>query len=365
MRHGRYGEMKKFWQGKRVLVTGHTGFKGGWLTVWLSSLGAEVVGYALPPETSPCIYDLAKVEDFVDSHIGDVRNFGQLVQLIKASKPEIVFHMAAQPLVRRSYDNPKETFETNVMGTVNLMEAIRTYGASVRVIVNITTDKCYQNNQWAWGYREIDTLGGSDPYSFSKSCAEFVADAYRKSFFELSDIRISSVRAGNVIGGGDWSEDRLIPDLMTSLFSNKSLRLRNPDSIRPWQHVIEPLFGYMTLARRLYGCTSDEVGGLSAFNFGPKLADGMSVESIVRWLIQRDGRDFNFGIDSRQNGHKKEEKLLMLDSAKAKDLLHWESSLSLNEALGWTYDWYKAFYSGESMCDFTLNQIKCYEQLVC
>lgn len=364
MRHGRYGEMKKFWQGKRVLVTGHTGFKGGWLSTWLSSLGARVVGYALPPKTSPCMFNVVQVEDFVDSHIGDVRDFGQLSQLIKTFKPEIVFHMAAQPLVRRSYDDPRETFETNVMGTVNLMEAIRTVGTSVRVVVNITTDKCYQNNNWAWGYREIDALGGSDPYSFSKSCAEFVANAYKKSFFDLSDIRISSVRAGNVIGGGDWSEDRLIPDVMTSLFGNRSLHIRNPDSIRPWQHVIEPLFGYMTLAKQLYGCASDEIRDLSAFNFGPKLASDMSVESIVRRLIQRDGRDLSFEINLKKTCDKKEEKLLILDSAKAKDLLHWESSLDLNEALDWTYDWYKAFYGGESMCDFTLNQITRYEQLV-
>lgn len=363
MRHGRFGEMNNFWRGKRVLVTGHTGFKGGWLTLWLSSLGAKVTGYALPPVTSPSFYNETKVEDCVESHFGDIRDFEGLKNIFKAANPDIVFHMAAQPLVRRSYDDPRETFETNVMGTVNVLEALRVSETSCRVLVNVTTDKCYQNNNWIWGYREVDALGGSDPYSFSKSCAEFVAHAYRKSFFQFGNIRITSVRAGNVIGGGDWSEDRLIPDIMSAIFLGKDLSIRNPDSVRPWQHVLEPLFGYLKVAERLYLSEQGLAQDYSCFNFGPKLDGGMSVEWIVNELGRQDKHGLTYAINRLENGGKKEEKILMLDSSKAKDLLNWEPSLHLNDALKWTHDWYKNFYDGKSAIEYTFNQIKRYEQL--
>lgn len=362
--HGKFGEMKNFWVNKKILVTGHTGFKGGWLTVWLSSLGAKVVGYALPPETSPSFYKAAKVEEYAESIIGDIRDFEKFKKVLVSANPDIVFHMAAQPLVRRSYDEPRETFETNVMGTVNVMDALRVSKTSCRVVVNVTTDKCYQNNHWVWGYRENDALGGSEPYSFSKSCAEFVANAYRKSFFESKDIRIVSVRAGNVIGGGDWSEDRLIPDIIRSIFARQTLMIRNPASVRPWQHVLEPLLGYMKVAEQLYLCEHNRAQDYASLNFGPTLDGSMCVEWIVNQLIGQDGQGLKYEINPDQIGAKREEKILMLDSAKARNLLDWGSRLHLSEALNLTYDWYKAYYDGNAMRDYTLDQISRYEQLV-
>jgi CDP-glucose 4,6-dehydratase len=271
--------------------------------------------------------------------------------------------LAAQSLVRYSYQHAAETYQTNVMGTVNLLEAIRSCETSTKVVINITTDKCYKNNNWAWGYREIDLLGGSDPYSYSKSCSEFVAKAYRESFFERRDIRIASARAGNVIGGGDWSDDRLIPDIILMLFGDKNLVIRNPDSTRPWQHVLEPILGYMVLAKQLYEYKSDLIQNYSSFNFGPKQDESMSVQEIIRRVIEIHGEEVCFKIEQGQIGVKKEEKLLMLDSTKAKDLLHWESRIQLSQALEWTYDWYKTFYDGKSVREFTFDQIKRYEQL--
>lgn len=361
--HGKFGEMTNFWANKKILITGHTGFKGGWLAVWLSSLGAKVVGYALPPLTSPSFFYAAKVEEFIDSIFGDIRDFKKLQKVLVATNPDIVFHMAAQPLVRRSYDEPRVTFETNVMGTVNVMDALRVSKTSCRVLINVTTDKCYQNNHWVWGYRENDALGGSEPYSFSKSCAEFVAKAYGKSFFGPIDIDVVSVRAGNVIGGGDWSEDRLIPDIIRSIFSQQSLIIRNPDSVRPWQHVLEPLLGYMKAAKLLYLCEDNDAEDYSALNFGPTLNDCRRVEWIVNKLTSQDGRGLKYEINRDKIGLKREEKVLMLDSTKAKELLNWSSRLELSEALKWTYDWYKAYYEGRAVRDYTLNQIGRYEQL--
>jgi CDP-glucose 4,6-dehydratase len=364
MRLGKFGEMKNFWVNKKILVTGHTGFKGGWLTLWLSSLGAKVVGYALPPETSQSFYEAAKIQECAESIIGDIRDFENFKRVLVSANPDIVFHMAAQPLVRRSYDQPRETFDTNVMGTVNIMEALRVAKTSCRVLINVTTDKCYQNNHWVWGYRENDALGGSDPYSYSKSCAEFVANAYRKSFFETGNIRLASLRAGNVIGGGDWSEDRLIPDIIRSIFTHQPLTVRNPDSVRPWQHVLEPLFGYLKAAEQLYLCEHNHVQDYASLNFGPTLDGSMCVEWIVNKLIEKDSRGLTYEISSHQSDSKMEEKVLMLDSAKARNLLNWGSMFELSEALKWTYDWYKASYDGKAMREYTLHQIRKYEQLV-
>lgn len=356
--------MDSFWHGKRVLVTGHTGFKGGWLSLWLARLGAEVYGYAQPPKGPPSFCELIGVEDFVVSSIGDVRSYDNFQKVLLDADPHIIFHLAAQPLVRKSYDDPRETFETNVMGTLNLMEAIRVNRSSCKTVVNVTTDKCYQNNHWLWGYREIDPLGGSEPYSYSKSCAEFVASAYRKSFFESLDIQLVSVRAGNVIGGGDWSQDRLIPDIMNSIFAGNPLRIRNPESIRPWQHVLEPLFGYMTIAKLLY-LNELELGDDShAFNFGPKLDAGMSVESIARIMVDHHGGGAFYEIIRHEGEARKEEKMLLLDSTKAKSLLNWGAKLDLGQALIWTYDWYENFYGGKPMKEFSLGQIEKYEQLL-
>lgn len=276
-----------FWQGKRVFLTGHTGFKGSWLSLWLQHMGAELTGFALAPATSPNLYALANIERGLDSHIGDVRDFPALVDSITAARPEIVIHMAAQAFVRASYDFPVETYATNVMGTVHLLEAVRRVGG-VKAVVIVTTDKCYENREWNWGYRENEAMGGHDPYSSSKGCAELVSAAYRSSYFDpvaYSEHRVAlaTARAGNVIGGGDWSLDRLIPDILRAFAEQKAVQIRNPNAIRPWQHVLEPLHGYLTLAELLYEQGSKYAEG---WNFGPIESDAKPVKWIVAELAK-------------------------------------------------------------------------------
>ncbi|MDR3220765.1 MAG: CDP-glucose 4,6-dehydratase, partial [Candidatus Accumulibacter sp.] len=271
----------RFWQGKRVLLTGHTGFKGSWLALWLSRLGAQVTGFALPPPTEPSLFDLARIGECLSSVIADIRDADAIHQAVREAQPEIIFHLAAQPLVRQSYLDPVETYATNVMGLVHLFEAVRQSG-SARALVNVTSDKCYENREWLWGYREDETLGGHDPYSNSKACAELVTAAYRKSFFNRQDppIFVATARAGNVIGGGDWARDRLLPDILNAIAAGTPVRIRHPDAIRPWQHVLEPLRGYLMLAEQLY---RDGAACARAWNFGPADEDARP----VRWIVER------------------------------------------------------------------------------
>lgn len=344
-----------FWKNKKVLITGHTGFKGSWLALWLQSLGAQVIGYSLPASTSPNLFELASLEKNMKSHIGDVRDFNTLHQLIKNEKPEIVFHLAAQALVRRSYVNPIETYSTNVMGTVNLLEALRQVG-SARAAVIVTSDKCYENREWSWGYREIEPMGGHDPYSSSKACAEIVTAAYRHSYFENQPLNIASARAGNVIGGGDWAEDRLIPDFMRAIMTGDSLNVRNPQAIRPWQHVLEPLAGYLMLAERLWVEGNAFSGG---WNFGPDDQDAKPVEWIANALTRLWGQGSNWKLDL-QNNHPHEANYLKLDISKARSKLKWSPKWSLETALSLTVAWYKAYHEKNDIRDIMLKQIADY-----
>lgn len=351
----------QFWQGKRVLITGHTGFKGGWLSLLLQNLGAEVIGYALPPESGErSLYVLADVEQKMKSIMGDVRDLNSLKVVFERYKPEIVFHLAAQALVRESYQNPVETYATNVMGTVNLLEAVRT-SDSVRVIVNVTSDKCYENREWMWGYRENDPMGGHDPYSSSKGCSELVTNAYRSSFLggtkapRSSPVAVVSARAGNVIGGGDFAKDRLVPDIMSALIKREPLVIRNPTAIRPWQHVLEPLSGYLLLAEKSW---FDEPKFSGGWNFGPSTEDAKSVDWIVKNLVEMWGEGASWVPDINVNPH--EANFLTLDSAKARMLLGWRSRWALDKGLEAIVDWYKAFEDGEAMQPVVMSQINEY-----
>ena len=343
-----------FWKGKSVFLTGHTGFKGGWLAHWLTRLGASVYGYSLEPVSEFNFFSETKLrERLTDSTIGDVRDLKKLTIAMKKSNADIVFHMAAQPLVRESYDFPVDTFATNVMGTVNLLEAAR-QSQTVGAIVNITTDKCYENKEWLWAYRENDRLGGHDPYSASKACAELIACSYRKSFLALNKNHLASVRAGNVIGGGDWASDRLIPDFLRAIDAGKTLRVRSPHSVRPWQHVLEPLAGYLTLAQKLYE-EGDEYA--DAWNFGPKEEDSRS----VGWIVERlcgliPGADWE--VESKDSPH--EAVLLKLDSSKAKSELGWFQQWSLEVALAKTVEWHQAWKDKQDMDALTAMQISEY-----
>ncbi len=349
-----------FWHGKRVLVTGHTGFKGSWLSLWLQSMGAEVVGYALTPPTNPSLFEVANVSLGMTSIIGDIRDLAQLQKVFVEHQPEIVIHMAAQPLVRYSYLEPVETYSTNVMGVVNLLEAIR-QTKSVKAVVNVTTDKCYENREWAWGYRENEAMGGFDPYSSSKGCAELVTAAYRNSYFhpekyQTHGVAIATGRAGNVIGGGDWAEDRLIPDTMRAIVSGQPVNIRNPHSIRPWQHVLEPLSGYLLLAQRLYeeGHTFAE-----AWNFGPNDDDAKPVDWILDQLTNTWGDGASWHVDKGKHPH--EAHYLKLDCSKAKSQLQWQPKWSLATAIEEICVWHKAHTVGADMQAMCLHQIKQYE----
>jgi CDP-glucose 4,6-dehydratase len=344
-----------FWSNKRVFITGHTGFKGSWLSLWLQSMGAELRGMSLSPPTHPALFDVASVGKGMDHHIADIRDYDQVRRLMADFKPEIVIHMAAQPLVRLSYQQPIETYATNVMGTLHVLEAAR-YTDSVRAIVNITTDKCYENREWIWAYREDEPMGGHDPYSNSKGCAELVSSAYRRSFLKDAGIAVATARAGNVIGGGDWALDRLVPDILRALEKQESVLIRNPHAIRPWQHVLEPLSGYLLLAESLYenGQTDAE-----AWNFGPKDEGAQSVQWIVQELCKLWGNTALWTLQPGEHPH--EANFLKLDISKARQRLLWAPRWSLEAALNRITAWHKAWLARDNMHNVCLNQINEYK----
>ena len=350
----------EFWRGRRVLLTGHTGFKGAWLALWLQRLGARVTGFALGIPTRPSLYELAHVAEGMESIEGDVRDFDAIAAALLVARPDVVIHMAAQSLVRPSFAEPRMTYEVNVMGTVNLLEAVRRDG-TVRVVVNVTSDKCYENREWEWAYREDEPMGGHDPYSSSKGCAELVTDAFRRSFFSTGDAtRVASARAGNVIGGGDWAEDRLIPDIMRAVFAERAVHVRSPDSVRPWQHVLNPLGGYLALAQALW--SSPELAG--GWNFGPADEDARP----VRWIVQRmagrwpDRLHWVEDANTEQRLHLHEARYLKLDSSRARSLLGWRPRWGLGEALDATVAWYRALHAGAGMSAVTAEQIETYDR---
>lgn len=350
-----------FWHGKKVFLTGHTGFKGSWLSLWLQSLGAEVIGYALPPPTEPNLFDTAQVSAGMTSLIGDIRNAEELNQSLRDAAPDIVIHMAAQPLVRYSYTHPVETYATNVMGTVHLLEAVR-QTPSVRAVVNVTSDKCYDNKERAQGYREDEPMGGFDPYSSSKGCAELVTSAYRNAYFNPESyaahkVALASVRAGNVIGGGDWAADRLIPDILRALTESKPVVIRNPHAVRPWQHVLEPLSGYLLLAQKLY---EDGVDWAEGWNLGPRDEDARPVQWIVEQLTHAWGEGARWELDGGAHPH--EAHYLKLDSSKARTRLGWQPRWHLDQALEQTLAWQRAWLAKQDMRSFSMQQIDHYSE---
>lgn len=343
-----------FWQGKKVFLTGHTGFKGSWLSIWLQMLGVELVGYSLAPPSHPSLFDVAHVSDKMTSLIGDIRDAQALKQAVETHQPDIVIHFAAQSLVRESYQEPLATFDTNIMGTANLLEACRHTNA-VKAILIVTSDKCYQNNNWAWGYRESDTLGGYDPYSNSKACAELVTSCYRDAFFSQKGPAIATARAGNVIGGGDWAKDRLLPDLIHSIQNDKAIELRNPMATRPWQHVLDPLNGYLMLIEKLY--QGDE-SAKEGWNFGPNEAN-KSVEWIAQQLAVAWGKEAHPITSQASDASMVEAHSLKLDSSKANTILNWQQMVPTITALEWIQAWHEAFVSTpDNMRRFTEQQIE-------
>jgi CDP-glucose 4,6-dehydratase len=347
---------QEFWKGKRVFLTGHTGFKGSWLSLWLFSLGAKVRGYALNPPTSPSLFNEAKIASIIDSQIGDIRDQKSLYKSMTEFNPDILIHMAAQPLVRYSYDVPIETYEVNVIGTVKVLEVARSC-SNLKAIVNITTDKCYENDGRSEGYKEDDPMGGYDPYSSSKGCAELVTSAYRRSFLQDQGVALASVRAGNVIGGGDWACDRLIPDILRSFESGDPVIVRNPEAIRPWQHVLEPLSGYLILAQNLYANQKEYAEG---WNFGPNDDDARPVSWILDKMIERWGAGAAWKLDQCSNPH--EANYLKLNISKAKKKLHWSPIWTLDEALDLIVEWQVQYLKGEDMQSASLRQIKLYQK---
>ncbi len=344
-----------FWHGKRVFLTGHTGFKGSWLSLWLQSLGAQVHGFALEPSTEPNLFTVAQVVAGVASHtIGDIRDLSTVQKAMQAAQPNIVIHMAAQPLVRLSYAEPVETYATNVMGTVHVLESARRT-PSVKAILVVTTDKCYENKEWAWGYRENEPMGGHDPYSNSKGCAELVTNAYRTSFFQSGGIAVASARAGNVIGGGDWAADRLVPDILRAFEQNQPVTIRNPHATRPWQHVLEPLSGYLILAEHLYTHGKAYAEG---WNFGPKDDDARPVEWIVEHMVKSWGK----GACWQQDGgvHPHEANYLKLDISKAKVRLGWQPHWPLATALELITSWHQAYLADADMKKLCVTHIQQY-----
>lgn len=347
-----------FWNGKKVFLTGHSGFKGSWLSLWLISMGAKVTGYSLAPNTTPNLFGVLELDSLIEkSHVADIRDLTGLQNAMSEAKPDVVIHMAAQPLVRYSYFNPVETYATNIMGTVHVLESIRVID-TVRATVVVTTDKCYENKEWVWGYRENEPMGGYDPYSSSKGCAELVTSAYRQSYFSGSNLtnKVASVRAGNVIGGGDWSEDRLIPDAIKAFEGNVPLMIRNPLATRPWQHVLEPLSGYLILAQALYAQGSDFA---SSWNFGPCDEDNRSVQEVVELLITEWGGSAKWKKEGSEQPH--EANLLKLDCSKAHAYLGWHPKWNLEMAIQKIVGWQKAFQDKENMQELSLAQINEYQ----
>ncbi len=347
----------EFWHGKRVFLTGHTGFKGSWTALWLQRLGAEVTGYSLPAPTDPSLFEVAAVGAGMQSITGDVRDAAALAAALLGARPDVVLHQAAQSLVRRGYDEPLETYSTNVVGTAALLDACRR-SDTVRVVVSVTSDKCYRNDEGPRGYREDDPLGGRDPYSSSKACAELVTAAYRDSYFSGEGVRVAvaSARSGNVVGGGDWAADRLLPDLVRGFAAGEPVPIRRPDAVRPWQHVLEPVRGYLHLAERLW--SRPELAG--AWNFGPDEADARPVRWVADRLVEFWGEGARWRLDGAE--HPPEADFLRLDCAKAKSLLGWSPILPLDEALDWLVEWYRAHRDGRTdLRELTLSQIAAYQ----
>lgn len=361
--------MKTFYQGKKVFITGHTGFKGSWLCLWLHAMGAQVTGYALDPPTTPSLFELAGVGELLNSVIADVRDLERLKSEVLAASPDIVIHMAAQPLVRDSYQIPVETYAINVMGTVHLLEAVR-HCPTVKAVVNVTTDKVYENQEWVWGYRENESFGGYDPYSNSKGCSELVTAAYRSSYFsnqrfnsstlQRHKAAVASARAGNVIGGGDWAGDRLVPDIIRAIMAGEPVQIRNPNAIRPWQHVLEPLAGYLLLAQRLYERGTEFAEG---WNFGPNDSDAKPVEWIVKQLCGLWGDGAGYEIDTGEHPH--EAHYLKLDCSKAHMRLGWQPRWDLEKTLGNIIDFIRIFNDGGDVRLCVLDQIAKYESTPC
>lgn len=344
---------------RRVLITGHTGFKGSWLSLLLHKLGADVYGYALDPPTNPSLFVEAKIGELMTSAIGDIRDYNLLLETLKKVQPEIIIHMAAQPLVRESYKNPRETYEINVMGTVNLLDAARQVN-SIKAIVNVTTDKCYENKEWHWGYRENEPMGGYDPYSNSKGCSELVTSSFRSSFFNANEyanhgVAVASARAGNVIGGGDWADDRLIPDFIRSISKGEKVKIRSPYAIRPWQHVLEPLTGYLTLAEKLF---TEGPAFAEAWNFGPDDKDAKNVEWITQTICNLWGEGAQYEVDNNPQPH--EANYLKLDCSKAKAELGWMPKWDIETTLHSIVGWNKSFLNQEDIRQVTENQIDQY-----
>jgi CDP-glucose 4,6-dehydratase len=354
---------RPFWKGRNVLITGHTGFKGSWLCLWLESLGANVTGYALAPPTHPSLFEQAKIGESTRSVVADVRDFPRLTSALSDCRPEVIIHMAAQSVVRRGYENPIETYSSNVMGTVHLLEAVRQLQRPC-VVVNVTSDKCYENREWIWSYRENEPMGGRDPYSNSKTCADLVTTAYRDSFFPADSfgrhrVALASARAGNAIGGGDWTSDQLIPDLIRGFLAGNSCLIRNPSAIRPWQFVLEPLRGYLMLAERL----SEDAGRFaSGWNFGPADADAKPVSWIADTLTNLWGGNASWSLDGSEHPH--EAHSLKLDTSKARAYLNWHPILPLDKSLNWIAEWYKAFEAGHDLRCVTITQIERYERFL-
>jgi CDP-glucose 4,6-dehydratase len=352
------------WNQRRVFVTGHTGFKGGWLSLWLARMGARVRGYALDPPTTPCLFEAVRLNELVEDVRADVADKNSLCQSLREFSPEVVFHLAAQPLVRRSYADPIGTYTTNVMGTAHLLEAVRTV-RSVRAVVVVTTDKCYENREWIWGYREQDPLGGYDPYSSSKACAEILTASYRNSFFSAENfvrhrVALATARAGNVIGGGDWSEDRLIPDLIRGFLAGTPVLIRYPEAVRPWQHVVEPLAGYLGIAEHLL---EGNIQFADAWNFGPSDESTWTVRRIASAMASMWGNPASWVEDKAEKVH--ESVCLKLESSKARWKLGWAGRLPMDAALRWTVQWFQLWRQGADMLEETLRQIEEYEALLC
>jgi CDP-glucose 4,6-dehydratase len=353
---------RSFWKGRRVFLTGHTGFKGSWLSLWLNLLGAEVTGYALDPPTNPSLFEQAQVGNAIRSIRGDIRDFARLQSVLAECRPEVVLHLAAQSVVRCGYEDPIGNYSSNVMGTVHVLEAVRQLRQPC-VVVNVTSDKCYENREWLWGYRENEPMGGRDPYSNSKGCAELVTTAYRESFFPPISIHehgvaLASARAGNAIGGGDWTDHQLLPDLMRAFLAGESCLIRNPSAFRPWQFVLEPLRGYLMLAERL---SEDGERFASGWNFGPIDSDVKPVSWIADEAVRLWGNPAAWNLDSA--AHPREAHALKLDASKAGAHLDWHPVLPLKQALAWIVEWYLAFRQGADLHGMTLKQIEQYESL--